>query len=324
MPEVILPRTHRIGDYAYVVSRLIDIFASAAEVDELSLYRDLVSADRDVVRVRAMESANCDLPINAGVELIHGARDMILAAACSLRESRPVYRKEENEYKSASDFTRRMRLGQTEQGSFVVTLLTPSLRPARTSSGEDPLERRVTSRLIDALTATRKATERTVSGHAESFSDAVGQGASANLCDALVKMTRPVHALEVSLAWSLTLPMNRDTVNRKPAVVHFTNDDVPILRKAAQSFRDNEIQPDMRLTGVVQRLKRDANEVGGTITLQTSIKGKRRLVTAVLNRSDYQRAIQAHSDKSQVIAEGALESSGRGWKLWSPRIIEVR
>ena len=52
-PEIVIPRTQRLGDYAGVVSRLIEIFAQAAGMDTLVLYRDLVTADRDVVRVRA-------------------------------------------------------------------------------------------------------------------------------------------------------------------------------------------------------------------------------------------------------------------------------
>ena len=56
LPEIILPRTENLGDYASVVSTLIGIFARVADVDELSLYRDLVRADRDVIRMRAADS----------------------------------------------------------------------------------------------------------------------------------------------------------------------------------------------------------------------------------------------------------------------------
>lgn len=52
-PEIIVPRTQRLGDYARVVAQLIDIFAAAAEVDQVSLFRDLITADRDVITPRA-------------------------------------------------------------------------------------------------------------------------------------------------------------------------------------------------------------------------------------------------------------------------------
>ena len=111
LPEIILPRTQRLGDYANVVSRLIDIFADVAGTDELSLYRDLVTADRDVIRVRAVEGGDGAVSVSDGIDLVCGAHDMVLAAACSLQDPRPVYRAGAN--KQATDFVRNIRMGQT-------------------------------------------------------------------------------------------------------------------------------------------------------------------------------------------------------------------
>ena len=185
MPEVILPRTQRLGDYASIVSQLIEIFAKMAERDELSLYRDLVTADRDVVRVRVTESDDGSLTVNDAVDLVGGSRDMLLAAACSLREPQPLYRAGAN--KEASDLLSRVRLGQTEQGSFVVTLLTPvvpSFIPTLFEDPDDhgaPIQRRMTRRLAEALAAAREATENAVSGDQTAFADSVDKGVSANL-----------------------------------------------------------------------------------------------------------------------------------------------
>ena len=41
-----------LGDYASVVAELIETFAQVASQDELTLYRSLVTADRDVIRIR--------------------------------------------------------------------------------------------------------------------------------------------------------------------------------------------------------------------------------------------------------------------------------
>ena len=46
LPEIILPRTQQLGDYANVVSRLIEIFARVADMDELTLYHRLIAARR--------------------------------------------------------------------------------------------------------------------------------------------------------------------------------------------------------------------------------------------------------------------------------------
>ena len=44
-PEIIVPQTDHLGDYATVVSTLIGVFAQVADQDELTIYRSLVTGD---------------------------------------------------------------------------------------------------------------------------------------------------------------------------------------------------------------------------------------------------------------------------------------
>ena len=231
-PEIILPRTQRVGDYALVVSRLIGIFAAAAETDELALYRELMTADRDVVRIAA-ETGDESVPIDDGVALMAGVRNLLLAAASSLRRCRPFYRKADRD---AAKQLRRMRFGLPERGSFVVTVQTPPIpQPMQTLADDedgDVPERRTTRRLAEALDATKFATEGMVYGDDSQFSKAVASGSSANLCEALVAMIEPFPTLDVGFSWAKT----REPPHC-PRAIHFANDDVPILRQAAQSLR---------------------------------------------------------------------------------------
>ena len=322
LPEIILPRTQRLGDYANVVSQLIDIFAEAAGTDELSMYRDLVTADRDVIRVRAAEGSDGAVSVSDGIDLVCGARDMVLAAACSLNDPRPVYRAGAN--REAMDYVRNIRLGQTEQGSFVINLLTPVVSPPMQQSlipdleHDDPIERKMTRRLASALRATQHATESLVSGNSESFLQAVDNGVSANLCEALVRLIEPFTALDVSLTWARTHPMKTAR-----EVVNFGKGDAPILREAARIFRDRGPKPDVLIFGSVQRLKRDQEETDGTITLRAYVDEQIQSVIAVLTQPDYERAIEAHQQKAPVIMTGDLERIGQRWRLLNPRVIAV-
>ena len=323
LPEILVPRTRQLGDYHSVIARLVEIFARVAEMDELALYRDLVTADRDTIRARATEdSGDGTVAINDGADLVNGVRDALLAAACSLEAPRPLYRAGSN--REAGDFLKKVRLGQTEQGSFVVTLLTPAIPPLvqgtllPATEEDPPLERRVTQRLVQALTATQWAMEMTNSGDGDAFVKAVSGGASANLCEALVQMIEPFPAVDVSVTWARTRPM--PVAHSR---VRFAKDGVPILREAARSFRNREPQNDVRLFGYVQMLRRDDSETDGTVTLHASVQGRTQSVTAVLNQSDYNRAIGAHREKEPVIVEGDLERFGQRWRLSNPRIVEV-
>ena len=324
LPEIILPRTPRLGDYPSVVSRLIKIFATVSDMDELALYRDLVTSDRDITRVSVpVDSPDGTISINDGANLASSARDMLLAAACALQKPQPLYRPGAN--KEAMEILQRTRFGQTEQGSFVVTLLSPVIPPLvqvpllpNIENDDDPIDRRVTKQLMTALEATRRATERTITGDAQAFSEAVISGVSANLCEALVNLVEPFRNLDISTTWARTRP--RQFARE---LVRFSNVDAPILKEAARSFRSREPKLDERLFGSVQRLKRDESETDGTITLRASIDGKTQSVTAILTQSDYNQAIEAHKKRSPVIIEGDLDRFGQRWRLLNPRITEV-
>ena len=321
-PEVILPRTGRLGDYSRVVSQLVGIFARVAEREELALYRELATADRDVVRVRATESDDGSVTLNDGVDLIGGARDLVLSAACSLREAQPVYRAGAN--REAADLLRRMRLGQTDQGSFVVTLLTPVVPPLMPSFFPDPddrnapIERRMTRRLVEAVTAARQATERATAGEDSAFEQTVANGVSANLCEALVRIIEPFPTLDVGVSWARTRP-----VSITGTVARFGRADAALLREAARSLRERAPRPDMRLHGFVRRLKRGETEDDGTIRLATDIDGQPQSVVAVLEQADYERAVQAHKDRALVVLAGDLERAGERWRLLNPHVEGV-
>ena len=95
LPEIIIPRTHQLGDYASVVSRLIAIFARVAEVGEATLYNDLITADRDAIRVRALSDVaggDGTVDLGSGVKMVSRPRGIsVLAIARSLHDGwRPL------------------------------------------------------------------------------------------------------------------------------------------------------------------------------------------------------------------------------------------
>ena len=322
LPEIIIPRTERLGDYANVVATLIGEFAKVSERDELTVYRSLVTADRDVVRVRAGETNDGSVSLNDGVDLVGGARDLLLATACSLGTAKAVYRAGAN--RDAKHLMRDVRLGQTARGSFVVTLLTPVIPPPipalfpDTDDLDAPLHRRLTLRLLDALKAARRASERTAAGAESAFEEALGSGVSANLCEALVKIIKPFPTLDVDVSWARTRPV---TVPRP--VVRFGPADAPLLGEVARFLRQRAPQPDVRLVGYVRLLRRGETEDDGTISLFARINGKRRSVTTVLEQNDYEQCIRAHTDRVPVVLAGDLERMGERWRLLSPRLEDV-
>jgi hypothetical protein len=324
-PELVIPRTSHLGDYAEVVGKLITYFAQTGNRDELAVYRDLIGADRDVVRVRSRGADDeGSVSIDAGVAIVTHSRDMLLAAACAVRNPQALYRAGAN--KDASDYMQRVRLGQTEQGSFVVTLLAPvppqlqtQLDPTWAGFADEPFERQVTRRLMKALQASLSAIEATSIGEGSvAFERAIQQGVSANLCEALAKLIESSEGLDVSTTWARTRP-----TPEARRTITFSSDDAKVLQEAARTFRAHRPRPNVQLFGTVHQLKRDQDEVDGLITLKAAIDGKLQSVKVVLDRANYSLAVTAHEHQLPVLIRGDLERFGQRWQLSSGELIDL-
>lgn len=327
LPEIILPRTDRLADYHSAVSRLIDAFAKVTDNDELVTYRNLVGADCDVVRVRAFGGDDDGtVMLDAGVKIVAQARDMLLAAACAAKSPQPIYRAGAN--REAIDYMRRVKLGQTEHGSFVVTLLAPvppllqsAQIPLDTSwekLDDEPMERMVTRRLMDALEASRTAAEMALSGDATAFDNAVTFGVSANFCEAVAGLIDQSGGLDISLTWARTRP-TPEAIRK----VVFSQNDAEILKEAARTFRLRQPKPDVTLYGTVHKLKRDQDEVEGVVTLKAIVEEKMQSVRAVLDQTNYSMAVRAHDAQKQVIVTGDLERVSQRWQIINATVREL-
>ena len=322
LPEVIVPRTAQLGDYASVVEALVKVFAQVADQDELSIYRSLVTADRDVIRVRAAESDDGSLRLDDGVDLVLGVRELVLAAACSLQDPRPVYRAGANQ--NAAELVQQMRLGQSEQGSYAISVLTPVLSPPLPELFEDPedsnapVARQTTKRLAEAVAAARRAAEKAGFSQGADFRETVANGVSANLCESLARLVKPFSALDIGVYWARTRPMKQPST-----VIRFGQSDAALLKEASQALRGRAPKPDQRLIGFVRLLDRSEEDTRGTVRIKAEVDGQMRSVSAVLEQSDYDTAIQAHRDQAPVIVRGDLERKGLPWRLLNPRLERV-
>ena len=323
-PELILPRTDRLADYVSVVSRLIGILSEVNGQDETAIYRDLTGADHDVVRVRAIVSEDDGtVPLNEGVEMVAQAKEMLLSAACATRSAQAVYRAGAN--REAADYIKQVRLGQTEHGSFVVTMLgpvPPLLQsvpyPSWVDYDDEPYERQVTRRLVEALEASRDAAEKAHSGDgAAAFENAVDAGVSANLCDAMAKLIEGTNGLEVSVSWARTRPT--PDLRRR---IRFSESDAGAFKEAARLFLAREPRLDTRLFGTVHKLTRGEHEIEGQATLRMDIDGKNQSVSAILDQRSYSRAIHAHDARNPVIVTGDLERVKQRWHMANATVRE--
>lgn len=325
--HLFLPLSPVPADYEDRLQEAVYDLALAEGLDPAVMLTNLRYASSDLVRVRLMSPRveSGELPIEDGRNLFEGARDMMLAAACAAVQPRANFGPRAPE--AVKDYLDGVRLGQTEEGSYVVTVIsdiTPAEQqpflPDEAAHLDIPFERRVTTRLVTALGATHGAAERVLRENTdvgETFEDVVEQGVSANLCAAIAKIGEEQTAanVRVTVDWAVSRPAAVDVV---PAVT-FEAGQLGVLDDAVQALRQLGPFDDEVVEGFVTRLNRGKDEEAiGSIVIQGTAHGAQRNVHVELPDDQYHHAIEAHDARRPVRIRGTLAKKGRNWILSDP------
>ncbi|MGL4550284.1 MAG: hypothetical protein ACRC33_03770 [Gemmataceae bacterium] len=128
--EALLPMDVEFRDYALRMGDLLGVLAAAEGRSQGQVYADPLPVGFDVLRIRIADPELSDgtMPIEEHAQIAQKARDLILAAACAATERRAVWHTRKPA--QAVEFVRLVRVGQSERGSYVLTVnsrVTPRL-----------------------------------------------------------------------------------------------------------------------------------------------------------------------------------------------------
>ena len=291
-----------------------------------AILRDLTLAEFDLVRVRLPETAeDGSVPVAVGAALFQESRNLLLAAACSVSRPQRAFRAGRNQ--EAINYMNTVRLGQTEQGSFVANVLSPVppnlIGQAELSTGlpPEPFARKAVRRLVSGLRSAKEAVASVDRGDdISAFEQKVSQGVSANLCDAVANLLNYDNrkSLDVSVSWSLI----RQPPESRSQVV-FEESDLLVLREASRILKDRQERPNEHIDGYVYALARGQAEHQGRVTLKGVVDGEMRSIRVDFAPPDYSRITEAHDQRRVVSLEGDLRRDGQRWVLDNPRDLEV-
>jgi len=324
--EVLVPMEPGYRDFASRVLDVLRVLELVEERSQLDILRDLRASTADVLRIPAHRADLRDgcISVNEGLAFYSNARELLMAAACAAIEPRSYYATRRPA--QASRYLDQARFGQTEQSSYVVTIVSPvppKLSGEALGDGdvEEPYERQVVATLMRGVASARSAAERAAAtGDLGHFQDAVAAGVSANLCQALVGLSRGCDQdLEISVAWSPARPGPVDT----PSRVRVPVGSVPVFEEAARIFRATSAEPEFELRGYVSHLDRHASATEGTVTIRGFVDGRLRAVELSLGEPQYGLAVRAHAERLSVFCIGELRRRGPSFVLENPRQLAV-
>jgi hypothetical protein len=328
--EIVLPKRRDFGDFDLRMSEVLKTLAKTEARSQFDIMRDVQTTAADLVRLRApaRDAVDGSLAIDSAVSFVESARDLMLAAACAAIDKRSYFATRKAQ--QATDYLQRVRMGQTERGSFVLTILSPV--PPTLKSEQDalfpvdtpePYERTVTRTLARSLAAVSAAAETAAAlGDMQPFIDAVQWGVSANLCDAIVRISHISNneGVDVAITWSPSRVVPAET----PHLIRLQGDAIPLIEEAGRLFRKISPLDDFELQGAVIVLHRPEGAAIGRITVAGFVEGQARKVQIDLAEPDYKKAIAAHEQHAIVICTGELVKQGRSYRLQNPRQFSLR
>ncbi|MEU2160397.1 hypothetical protein [Streptomyces sp. NPDC019208] len=317
--SVLVPRAADADDFERTVAILATEVARREQRLPEDVRRDIARQFLDVTDLRAEDDdiSEGTISLQAGIGLFSAANHLMVSAAAATIHRQGYYGT--SIPKAAHAHARRLRLGQTRQGSYVVPIIS-SARFGATARYEDGVprlevesedsyfDRRVLATLSRSLeTLSEMAMNRDRSPSRSEVLDSVGEGVSSELCSAVLEVIDKgkVDVFDVSFNWAPASPVPPDLSNH----VIFAREYAPILTEVRKELKESEEPSDTVLYGVIRRMSLKANEESGRVALETVVDGRRRSVSFDLDLETYRRAAQYHGERRRVVVTGILDAT---------------
>ncbi|MEK5409148.1 hypothetical protein MKX36_25005 [Paenibacillus sp. FSL W8-0439] len=323
--EVILPHNQVLKDYKV---RMIELFKSLEVIENRSMgsiINEINLSGVDVLRFRiaSNETYSGTMPLIQATSLTKGVENTILAAACSTITPKSYFPR--MAYNEARDYLNGCRMGQTERGSYIITVLSPLKAVSYAGSifsefeQDEIFERRVLFTLFNSLYHLRTALSN---GTEVGIEETISTGVSANLCEALTLMQpeNEVGKLEIGVSWAPIRPLQREIPQRK---VIFEKSTFSLIKDYVKYLRYTAPIEEFELKGIVKKLDSTDASRGGRVSIITNIENKDRIISFDLPATLYQTAVTAHFNRSLFSCVGTLTKESKGYTLSNVTSVKI-
>jgi hypothetical protein len=315
-----IPLTHDLSDFPVLMADAVAGIAAWEQRPAPEVLGDLLLPPADVLRFAESGPAvnSGVVPLEHGLDLLTGARKVLLAAACSVLRPQPFHPR--LSLGEAEQFLSGCRLGQTERVGHVVTIACPlDAVPDPTPRPEGgPFGRQVTTLLMRSVARLAHAVEL---GAPEAALEPVdGEPVlSVNLCEGLLDMTPEGDgsALTITASWARHLPPGNGTA--LPEVVRLPQEAFGRIEALVEKLRPAHAPLRETWVGFVDTLNgrpNANNRMEGQVILRlVDPEHETVRARAELNAEQYHRAWEAHGQNRPVILQGILRRGGRLHRL---------
>jgi hypothetical protein len=329
--ETLLPLSKDYSDYSF---RIVDVLESIAQAENREVHQvltDLSIPPSDTVRFRVInkDTVGGTISFLEGFNLLESAKKALFTTACDIVQPEKYHKR--LGLKGAQQFIEACRLGQTEKGSFIASVICPFVNQTSEDKAQQlsifnqaeefkhSLTRKVTTRLMSSLAEIKSAIDR---GEENRIVDLEGENIiSGNFLESIIELssTKETTDVEIITSWSVFAEEQLQIAR----TIKFGNDYVPVLENIISKVKPIDKGFEDDFVGKISLTKADPNihsRTEGEIILNYIIGDEEKVSKArvILSNENYDKACEAHKQGKSVKIRGKLVTVGRSKTIENP------
>ena len=317
--EIVQPLDENLRDYPQRMYEAIQVLSEFEGRSPTKVIEGVINYDSDIVKIKVM-SADVDggaIPIEDGVLLFEKSKDLLVSSSLSAFTKKRFY---SGSWPAVvKKFLDTLKFGQTEHGSYVVNIIAPIINSSEVSIPE--IDSSVTRSISNNLARSLRATSIAIEEYEKTkdlflFEEAISNGVSANLCDAItgISGSKQNRDVEISIELSVSEKDSQDIIKSHK----FLSRHMPILNTASEYYKGNFVINNYDVYGLVIRMDHEPAEDYGVIRVASLVNGSTKNISIQLGLDDYWKAVEAHKLKLPVTCQGDLHVAPRSANLIDP------
>lgn len=320
--QVTIPLDKELLDYKEAIYEAIETVAFVEEQSTEQLLLFLLNPNTDILKIRldkrGVEAGN--ILFDDAINIYENAKKLIAATAQDIVHPKKYHQGRMDD--DISKFINKCRFGQTEIGSYVVSIVCPFAELDETEGYKqlsifseeeecaESLTRKVTNRIMENISFIK--TNIDAGSYDQLVRENESDKISVNFYEALngLNLNEEGTNLEFMAQWSPAVKENRSSKDR----ITLSYDYYQPISNAIGKMRES-VNTKTRIVGRINRLESmpdiSKRKSGKISVVYLDEDDKRRTVSVNLNKEDYDRAIEAHERGRYIEIIGELKKQGK-------------
>ncbi len=303
LEQITLPFDAKLNDYAEAMLRAAQTVAYTAVQPLREVLLSLLNPSADVLKIRVEHEGTTpgNIFLDDAIAAYDSAKRLLTSTAMDVVSPTLVKYHRGRPDKSTADFLANCQFGQTEIGSYVITVVCPfmevndsGIQQLSLFSEEEQcaasLTRRVTKRIMDNLTIIKESIDEDNTAFLSNEAKIC-----ANFYEALMglNLQKPGGLLEITASWSPLVKENESVSQR----VTLTRDYAPPIENAIATLKAKTGET-MVIVGRIKKLS-SAPDVkkrkdGNATVVYIGENNRSKSINVLMSTMDYENALEAH------------------------------